>query len=103
MTGAHIIDSVVYEHLWSTPAARERFGERGRLQTLLEIIAALAAVQAEVGLVPAAAAEEIAATARVDSFDLSEIAAGTRETGHSTLGLIDAWRRRLSPDAREWV
>ena len=103
MTGAHIIDSVVYEHLWSTPAARERFGERGRLQAWLEIIAALAAVQAEVGLVPAAAAEEIAATARVDSFDLSEIAAGTRETGHSTLGLIDAWRRRLSPDAREWV
>jgi adenylosuccinate lyase len=99
----HIIDSVVYEHLWSTPAARERFGERGRLQAWLDVLAALAAAQAELGLVPRAAAEEIAATADVDGFDLAEVAAGTRESGHSTLGLIRAWQARLSPAAREWV
>jgi adenylosuccinate lyase len=99
----HIIDSVVYEHLWSTPAARERFGERGRLQAWLDVLAALAAAQADLGLVPRAAAEEIAATADVDGFDLAEVAAGTRESGHSTLGLIRAWQARLSPAAREWV
>jgi adenylosuccinate lyase len=103
MSGAHIIDSVVYEHLWSTPAARARFGERGRLQAWLDVIAALAAAQADLGLVPAEAAEEIAATARADGFDLDEIAEGTRATGHSTLGLIRAWQRRLSPAASEWV
>ena len=99
----HIIDSVVYEHLWSTPAARERFGERGRLQAWLDVLAALAAAQADLGLVPRAAAEEIAATADVDGFDLAEVASGTRESGHSTLGLIRAWQARLSPAAREWV
>jgi adenylosuccinate lyase len=99
----HIIDSVVYEHLWSTPVARERFGERGRLQAWLDVLAALAAAQADLGLVPRAAAEEIAATADVDGFDLAEVAAGTRESGHSTLGLIRAWQARLSPAAREWV
>jgi adenylosuccinate lyase len=103
MTAMHILDSVVYEHLWSTPAARERFGERGRMQAWLEIIAALARTQADVGLVPASAAEEIAATADIDDFDLAEIAAGTRASGHSTLGIIRAWQRRLSPAAGEWI
>jgi adenylosuccinate lyase len=103
VSGLHIIDSVVYEHLWSTPAARERFSERGRLQAWLDVLAALAAAQADLGLVPRAAAEEIATTADVDGFDLAEVAAGTRESGHSTLGIIRAWRARLSPAAREWV
>ena len=103
MTAAHILDSVVYEHLWTTPESRERFGERGRMQAWLGIVAALARVQAEVGLVPEAAAEEIEATADIDGFDLEEVAAGTRESGHSTLGIIRAWQRRLSPAASEWI
>jgi adenylosuccinate lyase len=104
VTGAvHILDSVVYEHLWSTPAARERFGERGRMQAWLNVVAALARAQADVGLVPVAAADEIEATADVDGFDLEEVAAGTRESGHSTLGIIRAWQRRLSPAAGEWI
>jgi adenylosuccinate lyase len=103
MSALHIIDSVVYEHLWSTPAARERFGERGRLQAWLDILAALAAAQADLGLIPPAAAQEIRATADVDGFDLEQIAAWTRESGHSTVGIIRAWQARLSPEAREWV
>jgi adenylosuccinate lyase len=103
MSAAHIMDSVVYEHLWTTARARERFGERGRMQAWLQIVAALARAQADVGLVPAAAAQEIAATADIDGFDLDEVAAGTRETGHSTLGIIRAWQRRLSPAASEWI
>ena len=103
MSASHIIDSVVYEHLWSTPVARERFGERGRMQAWLDVLAALAAAQADSGLVPRAAAEEIAATADIDGFDLEQIAAGTRASGHSTVGLIRAWQARLSPEAREWV
>jgi adenylosuccinate lyase len=103
VSALHIIDSVVYEHLWSTPAARARFGERGRMQAWLDILAALATAQADIGLVPRAAAEEIAATADIDAFDLEEIAAGTRASGHSTVGLIRAWQARLSGEAREWV
>jgi adenylosuccinate lyase len=103
MSASHILDSVVYEHLWTTPEARERFGERGRMQAWLQIVAALACAQADVGLVPREAAEEIAATADIDGFDLEEIAAGTREAGHSTLGIIRAWHRRLSPAAAEWI
>ena len=103
MTGTHIMDSLVYEHLWTTAAARERFGERGRMQAWLHIVAQLASAQADLGLIPAAAADEIGATAGVDGFDLEEIAAGTRESGHSTLGIIRAWHRRLSPQSREWI
>jgi adenylosuccinate lyase len=73
------------------------------MQAGLATLAALASAQADVGLVPREAAEEIAATADIDAFDLEQIAAGTRASGHSTLGLIRAWQERLSPEAREWV
>ena len=100
---ALIADSVVHGHLWATPSTRERFSERGRLQGWLDVLAALAAAQADLGLIPQAAAEAIAASAQIDAFDLDEIARGTRETGHSTLGLIRAWQQRLPEHARQWV
>ena len=51
-----IADSVLYRHLWGTDEARAVLGEEGRLAGWLEVITALARVQAEAGLIPAAAA-----------------------------------------------
>ena len=45
--GAHVIDSAVYGHLWSTPEAVELFDDSGRFQSWLEILAALAKAQAD--------------------------------------------------------
>jgi adenylosuccinate lyase len=98
-----LTDSPAYTHLWSTPALAGIFGEHRRLQTWLDILAALAAVQAEHGLIPAAAAEQIAAHARADLLDLDLVAAETRRTGHSTLGLIRGLQRVLPEPAREYV
>jgi adenylosuccinate lyase len=100
---AHVMDSVVYGHLWGTPELREEFSDAGRTQAWLDILAALAGAQAELGLVPEAAAAEIADKARVELVDLEEVAARTRRTGHSTLGLIQVLRELLGPGAGEWV
>jgi adenylosuccinate lyase len=101
--GAHVIDSAVYGHLWSTPEAVELFDDSGRFQSWLEILAALARAQAEVGLIPVAAAQAIGAHADVELLDLERVAAQTRATGHSTLGLIRCLQDLLPEPAREWV
>ncbi len=101
--GAHLVDSVVYGHLWATPETHALLDEPGRFQSWLEILACLAEAQAEVGLVPLPAARAIRAHADVCRLDLHEVAAQTRATGHSTLGLIRCLQGVLPEEAREWV
>ena len=100
---AHPSDSLVYRHLWSTPELHRLFDDRGRTQSWLDILTALAHAQAELGLIPAAAAEAIEVHARVELLDLEAVAAGTRATGHSTLGLIRCLRDLLPESAAQWV
>jgi len=51
--------SAVYAHLWSTPEVEALLGDEGRLASWLDILAALARAQGELGLIPAEAADEI--------------------------------------------
>ena len=100
---SHLTDSVIYGHLWTTPELHDLLDDTGRTRTWLEILVALARAQAEVGLVPVEAADEIARHAHVERLDLAHVGARTRATGHSTLGLIDALRELLPATVREWV
>ncbi|HLU71605.1 MAG TPA: adenylosuccinate lyase family protein [Nonomuraea sp.] len=100
---ARISDSLTYSHLWGTDELRQIFDEKARLQGWLDVLAALARAQAAEGLIPAEAAETITAELRVERLDLERVAQGTRETGHSTLGLIHELRRVLPETAREHV
>ncbi|HEY2220947.1 adenylosuccinate lyase family protein [Actinomycetospora sp.] len=100
---SHLTDSVVYGHLWTVPELHDLLDDAGRTRLWLEILVALAAAQAEVGLVPDDAAAAIAEHARLGRIDLAQVGAGTRATGHSTLGLINALRAVLPESAREWV
>jgi adenylosuccinate lyase len=103
MTSAHPADSAVFGHLWSTAEASGLFSDEGRTQAWLQILAALAQAQADTGLVPAAAAKAIRAHADVSLIDMELVAEQTRESGHSTMGLIRALREVLPEEAREWV
>ncbi|MDP8977947.1 MAG: adenylosuccinate lyase family protein, partial [Actinomycetota bacterium] len=98
-----MMGSALYGHLWSTPESAALFSDEARTQAWLDILAALAAAQAELGLVPAAAAADIADKADVDLLDLQRVGARTRATGHSTLGLIQVLAEVLPPRSREWV
>jgi adenylosuccinate lyase len=101
--GARLTDSVAYAHLWATDETRALFDERARWQRWLDILAALAAAQADLAVIPASSAQAIAEHARVDNLDLDFLAEETRRTAHSTLGLIRALRRVLPDDAAEHV
>lgn len=100
---ARIADAAMYAHLWGTPESRAVFGERARLQGWLDVLAALARAQAAEGLVPAAAAAAITASARVELLDLDVVAEQTRASGHSTLGLVRALEGVLPPDVHAHV
>jgi adenylosuccinate lyase len=98
-----ITDSALYGHLWGTAETRAIFGEQGRLQGWLDVIAALARAQAAEGVIPAVAAEAIGRHAHADQIDLDYAAQQTRETSHSTLGLIRALQAVLPAEAREYA
>ena len=98
-----ITDSALYRHLWGTDEARAVLGEEGRLAGWLEVIRALARVQAEAGLIPPRAAELIAEHARADRIDLAYAAEQTRQASHSMLGLIRALQAVLPEQARDYV
>lgn len=99
----HFGDSQVHGHLWATEEARSILDEEARFESWLDILATLAEAQAALDLIPSAAARSIRECARIGLIELSEVAAETRATGHSTLGLIRVLRRLLPDDAAEWI
>jgi adenylosuccinate lyase len=98
-----ITDSALYRHLWGTDEARAMLGEEGRLQGWLDVIAALARVQAEAGLIPEPAARLITEHAQATLIDLDYAAEQTRQSSHSMLGLIRALQAILPEGARDYV
>ncbi|MGI8691597.1 MAG: class-II fumarase/aspartase family protein [Geodermatophilaceae bacterium] len=100
---AHPADSRLFGHLWSTAESRALFDDEGKVRCWLHILATLAEAQADLGLVPEDAAAVIREHAQVERIDIDVVAAETRASGHSTMGLIRALRGSLPEDAREWV
>jgi adenylosuccinate lyase len=93
----------MYAHLWRTEELAAIFEERARIATWLEILVALAEAQAECGIIPPHAAETIAREATVDRLDLDLVAAETRTTSHSMLGLIRGLEQMLPRSTAEYV
>jgi adenylosuccinate lyase len=98
-----MIDSRIYGRAWGSAAMRDLFDDEPRTRAWLEIIVALAAAQAELGIIPAAAAAEIARAGRLENLDLDRVRQGYEETSHSTLGLIRELQRACAGDAGEYV
>ncbi len=97
--------SAIYGGAWATPAMRALFADGPRTKRWLELLALLAEVQADHGVIPKDAAQDIKATCRsieIDAGFLAECQQGYDTTGHSMAGLIAAVARRCSGSGREW-
>ena len=99
---AHLIDSAVYGHGWSTPESLALFAERARLARWVHVLKALAAAQAELGIIPEASARAIDGLDAA-SLDPDAVGAETRRTSHSAMGLVRELQARLPEHAREHV
>jgi 3-carboxy-cis,cis-muconate cycloisomerase len=73
------------------------------LQALLDVEAALARACVNEGLVPAAAAEAIAAACRADRFDLAEIGRQGGEYASPVVPLVRALREVVGEDVAQYV
>lgn len=97
--------SAIYGGAWATPEMRTLFADVPRTRRWLDLLALLAEVQAEHGIIPAVAAQDIGVTCgsiEIDAAFLAECREGYESTGHSTVGLIAAVARRCSGRGDEW-
>lgn len=96
-------DSFYLKDRYGSPAMRAIWSDRAMIQRWLDVEAALATVEAELGLVPRSAAREIARRARVERLDLAAMKRDFDTTWNPVMPLVDALRRVLSPAAGRWV
>jgi 3-carboxy-cis,cis-muconate cycloisomerase len=96
---AHLIDSAIFRDIYGTPEMREIFDDRALVQAWLDAEAALARAEAEVGLIPPEAAEEIAANCRADLIDLDQLKAQTELVGYPILPLVRQVERHCRGEA----
>jgi adenylosuccinate lyase len=82
---------------------RALFTADARRQRYLDVEAALAAAQAECGLIPAAAAAGIAASARLELLDAERLAAEQARTGHFMVAIISELSRVTGEEYGGWV
>ena len=103
---SHISESLIYRNSWGTDESRAIFDDVPRTRSWLEILATLAEVQAEVGLIPAKEAVKVAEACRhldLDTEFFEEVRKGFEATNHTTLGLIRAVQQRCPDQSGEWL
>jgi 3-carboxy-cis,cis-muconate cycloisomerase len=96
--------TALYGELYGTSAMREAFSLRRRLRALLDVEVALARAEASCGVIPAPAAEAIAAAASdLDRFDLGALVAGTEHVGYPVVPLTKQLAQLAGDDAGRYV
>jgi adenylosuccinate lyase len=98
-----VFDSTLLKHMWSTDELRAVFNDENRVQKWYDYEAALALSQAELGIIPQAAASEIARKAKVTNVDLEEIAAEIRRINHPLVPALRALQAICAGDLGEYL
>lgn len=85
------------------PGVAALLEQDARWQAWLDVEAALAKAEAELGMIPAAAADEIVRKCDLSLFDRDRLAEGFQRTGHSLVPLIWELSRQCTGDAGNYV
>lgn len=96
-------DSPVFGTLYGDDAMRAIWDERAFFQRMLDVEAALARVQARLGIIPADAADAITAAATIENLDTAELAASVRTVGYPVIGVVKGLSRAAGPEAARWT
>lgn len=98
-----VFDQPLQQHMWSTDEMRAVFSEENRVQKWFDFEAALALEQSALGIIPPAAAGEIAARANVADIDMAALARETRRVKHPLVPAVRALQRQCAGDLGEFV
>ena len=101
---AGLFDSRLFRDQFSTPEMRAVFSDDAVLGGWARVEAALAGAQAEMGMVPQTAADEIGRAAEAFAVaDYGPLRDRLADSGHPLIPFLDEFGRRLSPDAAGWL
>ena len=98
-----IIDSIFFKDLYGTDEMRAIFEDKALLQKWLDAEVALARAEAELGLIPADAAEEIARAARAEQLDTAKLKQLIDDTVHPIVPLIRVLKDACRGSAGEFI
>jgi 3-carboxy-cis,cis-muconate cycloisomerase len=82
------IDSLIFRDMFGSAAMREIWSDAFRTQKYLDWEAALARTQANLGLIPQEAADEISRVCKLENIDFEAYANETLTIGYPVLGLV---------------
>ncbi len=85
---ASIIDSSIFQGIFTSEAMRQVWSDENRTQKYLDIEAALARVQGSLGLIPQEAADEIVRHCHLDQIDMDKLRQQTERIGYPVLGVV---------------
>lgn len=100
---SHVIDMELLKANFSTEEMRRIWSDEGRLQAQLDVEAALALAEAELGVIPAEAAETIARHAKAELMNVRELAQEGLKMKHSLMSMIRKLQQLCGPEHGEWV
>jgi 3-carboxy-cis,cis-muconate cycloisomerase len=93
----------VIEPLYSTPEMTAIFAPEEHVRQMLAFEAALARAEAQAGVIPPEAADEIAAVCQVELFDIPALYREAALAGTLAIPLVKHLTALVSGDARNWV
>jgi 3-carboxy-cis,cis-muconate cycloisomerase len=96
------VDGRLFADVFGTPEMRGVFEEERFVERFLEVEAALARAEAEVGVIPADAAETITDHAGLEHVEMDQVAENVAEIHLFTMAIVDAWKDGMG-EAGEYV
>jgi 3-carboxy-cis,cis-muconate cycloisomerase len=84
-----IVDSLIFQGIFSTDEMRSVWSDENRTQHYLDIEAALAKVQGKLGIIPQEAADEIVSHCRLDQIDMAELRRQTERIGYPIIAVVN--------------
>jgi 3-carboxy-cis,cis-muconate cycloisomerase len=97
-----ILDSAVFRDIFTTPAMRAVWSDENRVQTYLDIEAALARAQAQLGIIPRKAAAEIVRHCDAGKIDMARLKEKTEKIGYPVLPVVQQLVSLCKGGLGEW-
>jgi 3-carboxy-cis,cis-muconate cycloisomerase len=99
-TATTVLDSILFRDAFGTPRMRAIFSDYALVSKYVEVEIALARAEARCGVIPAAAADEIAARANVDALDFDLLRQETDIVGYPILPLVHQVAKQCGESGR---
>lgn len=96
------LDSTLFKKMYTTREMREIFSDKATVGRYLEVERALAKVQAQLDVIPLAAAEAIIAKAQVENIDIKKLGDAVPNVGVPVMALVKQIVA-LTGEAGQWV